>query len=735
MMVDSTRFVRSAASEKLAVNMVLKVGPEGGASYWRITHVFDKSAYVMEVSTPEMARYAKRPQLRRLSNLLELRNSGKATLGKIKLPAEFVSPPDDEDSGGQESASMTAIRPLVTALEAETNLSRWTFTKLIADRAADLGISAVTLRRLLLRYYYFGRLEASLRPLAPGPAVGSARAPEDKQPDDEQVAEKVQKRRGRQPIEAQALGRNEFIVNEVDIADMIDCLEARAKSGLTTIAAAYKEYLKTKLAIRHPQVYDAYLAKKCPVPVTRRQFDYYTRLYADLASAVADSIPAFRGRTTPRGGLVAAGPGEMYEIDATGGRVFLVDSKSPQRVLGKPIIYLLIDRWSRYVVSVYITLRPASWEEIRFALLIAFTSRDRRFKNLGVDINDDRWPPGKVCAMLVADRGSEMISEAMLTAASKGLKIEPVFMPPFTPDGKAIIERLIGVLKQRMAQRGIKGVYAERPVDPLKKRAAKHARQAAAHNLREIYWELIEIIEEYNNRSHSTLERRSILKRNHVPPTPRSAYLWGLEHLTGIQSPPLTDDDYRRMLLGVDNATLGNGYVMYRSRKYLPANAAARKRARASTGRRKSIDIKVDRSDPVEFYEPTSGDEWPLWRVNAAGLQDLRDTTLEEEDSLEQSDRLLVATTRNDSLITELQRKPKPSRRRGTPAAFETPYSEAETARRRTSESQDLKRGLSGVQSPKKRPPSPKSPATQSAEAIEEEERLATIAAMQRRRR
>jgi len=733
--VDPTKFSASAASEKLAANMVLKVGTDGKASYWRITHVFDKNAYVMEVSTPEMARYARRPQPRRLSDLLELRKSGKARLGKIRLPAEFLSTTGSKTPDDDESASMEPIRPLVTAFDAEQNLSRWTFTKLIADRAAELGISAVTLRRLLLRYYYFGRLEAALRPLAPGPAVGAAKTPDEKQPDDEQVAEKVQRRRGRQPIEAQELGRNEFIVNEADIADMLECLEARAKRSLTTITAAYKEYLKTKFAKRHPKVYAAYLAKKCPVPVTRRQFDYYTSLYADLASTVADNIPAFKRRTTTVGGLIAAGPGEMYEIDATGGRVYLVDSRPPHRVLGKPIIYLMIDRWSRYVVSAYVTLRPASWEEIRFALLIAFTSRDRRFKTLGVDINDKRWPPGKVCAVLVADRGSEMISEAMLEAAAKGLKIDPVFMPPFTPDGKAIIERLIGVLKQRMAQRGIKGVYAERPIDPLKKRAAKRARQAAAHNLREIYWELIEIIEEYNNRSHSTLEKRSILKRNRVRPTPQAAYLWGLEHITGIQSPPLTDDDYRRLLLGVDKATLGNGYVTYRSRKYLPANAAARKRAKVSTSRRRSIDIKVDRSDPVEIYEPTGSEEWPLWRVNAVGLQDLRDTTLEEEDGLEDSDRLLVATTRNDSLISELQRKPKRTRRPSKPGAPEGPLSEAEAARRRASESQDLKRGLLGAQPPKKRQTPPKSPVTQSAEAIEEEERLATIAAMQRRRK
>ena len=739
MATNDVNFVPASQSAKLERNMVLRIPSGDAAEFWRITHVFRNIAYVMRVSTPEAARSAKRPQSRSVKTLESMLRDGKAAIGKLKLPSEFTR----HGGGSSEEAkeNMAAIEPLVTSLENEANLSRWRFTQLIQERADEIEVPFVTLRRLLLRFYYFGRLKSALTKLAPGPEPGTKPKTSAQTLGKSTSEANPPRRRGRQSVEAKTLGRNDFIVSDVDIEEMLGVLRARAEKSITTVAASYDEYLKTKFAKRYPTLYKEYLASKRPVPVTLRQFRSYYKQHADFEDATAENIRTYRHHNSTGRGLTSAGPGEMYEIDATGGRIFLVDGKSGE-VLGTPIIYLVVDRWSRYVVSVYITLRPASWEEIRFALLIAFTSRERRFKNLGLNVDDKRWPPGRVCAMLVSDRGSEMISEAMLFAAAEGLNIEPVVMPPFTPDGKAIVERLIRTLKQRMAQRGIKGTYALRPLDPQSKRAARRASQAAVRSLRQIYWDIVEIILEYNERSHSSLEKLSILKRHQVEPTPKAAYLWGLQNLTGIRSPPLTDEDYQRLLLAVDKATLGGGYVMYRNRKYLPVNPSAMRRSKASTSRRKGVTIKVDRSDPVDIFEPTTGQEWPHWRINSAGLQDLRETTIEEEDALKESDNLLTALSRNKSLIARLQS----GQNKAKPVAGSTQATSAsKTAARRSSETQDLKRRMTAAtpsdtrrtaassastaaaKTPSKRP--------STAEQLEEAERLATVRAMQARRK
>lgn len=695
-MVASAMFVPGHNDEPLKPGLVLEVTQERPSVLLRITHVFSRVIYVMPVSTANMARYAVRPLEQHRSNVTRNLEAGNWRVGRIGLPQQFLDHPAVAESEQDPiKAAFSAIEPLVEQFDDERNLARSAFNVLINRRAEELNVSPISLRRLLLRYYYFGRVKNALLPLRRGRKVGPQRpalvdemagAGEDlRQP----------KRRGRQPVESKILGPNTFVVTDEDASDMIDCIETLAKKGPTTQTAAHQVYIQSYFSERHPTRYADYLAKKCPLPVTLRQFRAITNSNISLSRDATKNV-AGQGRKAAKGALLATGPGEVYEIDATGGRIFLVDSNNPGKVLRTPIIYLVIDRWSRFIVSAYVTLGPASWEEIRFALLIAFTSRKRRFKNLGVNIDETRWPRGKVCARLVVDRGSEMISHAMLDATVDGLHIETETLPPLCPDGKGIIERVNRELKRKMAQRGIKGVFAERPGDPKTKRAFKAAKAAAVHTLREVYWALIDIIDSHNNGPHSNLEKRTILRRAHVRPTPRDAYLWGLENITGIESPPLEDADYQRLLLGTDKASLANGAIICRGRKYLPMNAAAERQARLSSSKRRQVVVKIDRSDPVELYVPNGDDEWPLWEVDAAGLQELQEITLEEEDYLAEDHQLLLATTRNDAFIENQRRSGNPTRRSAKQNAITIHSGSADVASRRTAETAGIKRALTG---------------------------------------
>ena len=694
--MTSYKFTLGRKEEPLKPGLVLQVAQDVAPALFRITHVFIETVYVMPVSTPEMARYATRPQKRRRSDVLRNLNTGAWQIGRLELPRKFLNcPPMDESRDNCIENAFSAIKFLVEQFDDERNLARSLFNVLIKRRAEELDISEVSLRRLLLRYYYFGRYKNCLQPLRPGRSTGSQRPKLSPDVANEKANLPQMKRRGRQPIESAILGPNTFVVTDDDVADMVECFETLANKGRITQVEAHQKYVKDYFSNRHPTWYADYLAKKCPLPVTLRQFRDITKSYVVLSRDATKNVVGY-DRKAASGTLLATGPGEVYEIDATGGRIFLVDSRNPGAVLGTPIIYLIIDRWSRFIVSVYITLRPPSWEEIRFALLIAFTSRKRRFTNLGVNIDEERWPQGRVCARLVQDRGSEMISRAMLDAAVNGLGIESETLPPFCPDGKGIIERLNRELKRKMAQRGIRGVFAERPVSPKTKRVFKVAKKAAVHSLREIYWTLIDIVDNHNNRPHSRLEARAILRRARVRPTPRDAYLWGLQNITGIVSPSLADEDYQRLLLGNDKANIINGNVIYRERKYLPVNEAAERQARLSSSRRRGIVIKVDRSDPVELYVPNGDDDWPCWQVSKAGLSELQEITLEEEDFLADSHKILLAETRNDAFIEDQKKATKRTRKSVNLSSTPTNYDAQSVAQRRAAESTAIKRSITG---------------------------------------
>lgn len=730
--MTETDFIPGRTDEPIKVGLVLQNTADRSASLLRITHVFTKTLFVMPVSTPAMARYATRPHPHSLAHIQSRIESGELRIGRLRLPTEFLNTDQKQISDGLATQAYSAIAPLIDQYDSEGNLDRARFTTLLRARATELDFSEISLRRLVLRFYYFGRIRSALVPLKTGPDFGSQRPVTSEITEIPSPNETQYKRRGRQPIEAATLGPNTFVVNDLDVADMVKCYETLTNSGSTTYVDAHEAYIDRYFSKRHPQKYVDHLEKKCPLPVTLRQFRSIVKEHAVLSRDIAKSIPSLQKRAS-RGALVAMGPGEIYEIDATGGRIFLVDSKEPHTVLGTPLIYLLIDRWSRFIVSVYITLRPASWEEIRYALLIAFTSRKQRFGTLGINVDEERWPYGRVCARIVQDRGSEMISKAMLDSAVEGLKIEAETLPPLCPDGKGIVERAIRELKKQMHRRGLKGSFEQRPLDPQSKRRFRQAKTAATYTLREIYWVLIDIVDTYNNSPHKHLASNRALRSARVRPTPRDAYVWGLENITGIESPPLSDADYQRLLLGNDKASLANGRLTYRGRRYLPANAAAERQARLSNSKSQSISIRVDRSCPVEIFAPNGGADWPAWRADAAAMKELGDITLEEEDYLADTHRLLIAETKNDAFINRQIKRRQPTPKAPRNPSVPAHATEDGTRARREIETLEIKRAMRGQGS--KAPASPSfvrlpqagKSITKRWQDIEESERLASV--------
>ncbi len=676
---------------RAGLGLVLRV-PGDITKYLRVTHVFDTSIYGMWIETPEKARYARRPTRFSMKVLGDLEKTG-AEWGRVALPPEFtIAATESDGSLAKElQAASDMVMPLIELFEKEKNLSRVTYTASIRQRADALQVSFITLYRLVIRYYYFGRTRRALLPLSPGTKAGKPAY--GKQIDEATNLDKSYKRRGPKSVLRNELGENNFIVEINDIDDMVKCLKACLRKGPTYKTAAHEVYLKKYFSKRHPEIYKQYLAKEYPEPVTKRQFDYYVSAHARLSEELAKNLRTHDSNPGRLGSIRASGPGEIYEIDATGGRIHLVAANDPNLVLGKPIIYLIIDRWSRFIVSVYLSLRPASWEEVRYALLIAFTSRERRFNSLGVDINDVRWPIGRFPAVICPDRGSEFLSDSAEQAITQDLRIELTPLPPLCPDGKAIVERAIREIKRRMAYSDMKGTYADRPMDPKTRRAAKKAAAAATHSLKDVYPSIIEIIDDHNNRPHSALKRIGALKRAGVRPVPRDAYLWGVKHLTGLRTPPLTEKDYFQMLLSVDDASISRGILRYKRRSYKPANEEALDFARTSTLRPKGIRVRVDKTDPFQVFIETKADTWARFELTPGAVKELAGLTLDEEEMLEGQAALQWARAEHDSRIARLSSKETKKRnaRKGNTSA-ESHQQKIRSARQ--AETADLKESI-----------------------------------------
>ncbi len=411
------------ANPALVPGIVLRT--QGSDRFLRVTHVFGTSVYAMWVSTPERARYARRPFRMTLTEIQELASLAGSAWGRLPLPAiQSETLPSGSEKEQYLEVAWSLLQPLIDAFDKESNLSRNRFASLISARAHATDSHVNTLRRMLLRYYYFGRTRLALLPLAPGLKPGQAQYGAKDARELRQGA-RVWKRRGRQPALAKMMGRNDFIVEEDDISDMVACLKRQLRQQATFISAAHESYLAVEFRRRHPTLYSQYVEKKRVEPVTARQYRYYTNLHANLSQDLAKNLRLKERNQGYLGSLRATGPGEVYEIDSTGGRFFLVSNDDPPEQLGTPTIYLIVDRWSRYVVSVYLSLKKPSYEEVRYALLIAFTSREKRFRSLNVDIDDVRWPVGpkmaEECLMgALPSRNKSMAATDAISANLRG---------------------------------------------------------------------------------------------------------------------------------------------------------------------------------------------------------------------------------------------------------------------------------------------------------------------------
>lgn len=99
------------------------------------------------------------------------------------------------------------------------------------------------------------------------------------------------------------------------------------------------------------------------------------------------------------------GPGFRYQIDATMADVYLVNRIDGKSVIGRPILYLLVDVFSRLIVGFFIGLEGPSWNGSASAIYNCTEDKVENCKQYGINISSEEWPTAGLPEILLADRG------------------------------------------------------------------------------------------------------------------------------------------------------------------------------------------------------------------------------------------------------------------------------------------------------------------------------------------
>lgn len=471
----------------------------------------------------------------------------------------------DERSKKARDAKWEVIAPLLEDPEWRDRIFRLgEMGTLVARRALELGIQRKTIYRLLYRYWIYGQVKNTL--LNNYANVGT--------PTRTYVPERPPGRRAK----FQGVDTNPAkLISAVDKRCIRIGYDAYVNDKTSSIRKAYDNMLRRFYVVREitksPEA-EPQLLPESQIP-TFRQFEY-------LGKKLYDEVEVEQGRKgmlkwlkdcRPLSGTVRdwlRGPCHQFEIDATVADIYLVNSYSRRMLIGRPVVYAVVDSFSGMITGLYVGLEGPSWNGARQALFNTFTGKVDFCASHGVDILPEEWPCHHLPHNVYADRG-EMLSEAAEGLAS-GLKIELGIAPPYRPDWKAMVESRFGILNDLTGVRWLPGGVAARE----KERGERDYRLDATLTLKEFTQIMIKCVLHYNRYHRQPGRLTQDMMNDGVEPTPIAIWSWALDkgHIEPNNRP---DELIYLHLLPRERASVQKGGIVFRGMHYICETAISEK--------------------------------------------------------------------------------------------------------------------------------------------------------------
>jgi putative transposase len=148
--------------------------------------------------------------------------------------------------------------------------------------------------------------------------------------------------------------------------------------------------------------------------------------------------------------LECHGVGHIYEFDATVLDLPLVAASNRAQIVGKPTLYLIIDRHSRLIVGWYLGFENANYSAAMQAILSIGEDKEELCRTLAIPYDPADWPAqGVVPESFLADQGELIHKNARRLARSLRSTISNV--PGMRPDWKPLAECGFAMLHQIIA--------------------------------------------------------------------------------------------------------------------------------------------------------------------------------------------------------------------------------------------------------------------------------------------
>ncbi|MCT4594618.1 MAG: transposase family protein [Anaeromicrobium sp.] len=407
---------------------------------------------------------------------------------------------------------------------------------IIKNIAIEIGVKELKLKRLLTRFWQRGmNKNALLSDYKNSGARGKER--------------NLQDRKVGRPKKADFMGDVQEGINITDDVKKIINFSINKfyrKKEKPTLKAAYNSMLKEFFSDRYTEngevKHRVWSKERIP---TYRQFYYWYNKYEDIKKDITfrESSKNFDSNYRPITGnskMETDGPGTRYQIDATIADVYLVSSVNRNRVIGRPIVYMIIDVYSRLVTGIYTGLEGPSWMGAMMALDNMVVDKVEFCKKYGIDITKEQWPSNHLPEIIIADRGEFEGYSVEKLINNLNIRIENT--PPYRGDAKGIVERSFRTTNEKIKHKTPGAIQKE-----FRQRGDRDYRLDATLTLEEFTQIIINLVLHHNRKIVSGYPMDKEMISDELTPTPINLWNWGIKNKKGRLK--IVDRDIMRLNL------------------------------------------------------------------------------------------------------------------------------------------------------------------------------------------
>jgi hypothetical protein len=328
------------------------------------------------------------------------------------------------------------------------------------------------------------------------------------------------------------------------------------------------------------------------------------------------------------------GPGTRFQIDATIADIYLVSSLSRKRVIGRPVVYAVIDVYSRLITGIYVGLEGPSWLGAMMALDNMIVDKVEFCRKYGIEITEAEWPAKHIPDIIIADRGEFEGYSPENLINNLNIKIENT--APYRGDLKGIVERNFRTVNTKIKHKTPGAIEKE-----YRKRGDRDYRLDATLTIHEFTRFFINMVLQHNK---SVIEKYPVEKEmleDEILPIPIQLWNWGIENKKG-RLKTINREIFRLNILPKEKASVSRAGIKFKGLSY--SSDKAIKQQWFINPSVRSIEV---------VYDPRS--------MNKIYIPDAKGLGCEEcyllEGSKQYSDCILEEIIFNQELLAELKEK------------------------------------------------------------------------------